>query len=130
MALMAQTDVLFVGGAHIDYRGQLRQPAVPGASNPCSFTSMPGGAALNSASIVATLGSRCQFAGVIGNDNAAIQLLETFKSRKIEPYLLSLEKNTGSYTSILQPDGELYIATADMDIYDELEDEPVLPALL
>ena len=116
--------VIFVGGAHVDRCGWLDGPAQLDRSNPGRFETFPGGAALNVASVMATLGEKTRLHTILGNDAEAEFVLETCRKRGIatKPQR-SNTKPTASYTSIVEANGALVIAVADMNIYDDFSSQ-------
>src|SRR5581483_725794 len=112
-----------IGGAHIDRHALLREPSVPGSSNPASVRTGLGGVARNVAQNLSQLGCRVLLCSRVGNDDPGRLIL----SQPIDTLLISISRlrPTASYTAILEPDGELLIGIADMDVYDE-----IIPAVL
>jgi pseudouridine kinase len=122
-----------IGGAHIDRRGLLRAPSVPGSSNPATVRSDFGGVAHNVAHNLARLGCSVRLVSRVGDDETGRQVRTHLEAAGIEPLLTTSPNHpTASYTAILEPTGDLVIGLADMDIYDELAPaliEPSLPRL-
>ena len=52
------TDILVLGGAHIDRRGRIAGTTAPGASNPGTWKEEAGGGAFNCARSLARLGHK------------------------------------------------------------------------
>ena len=105
----------------MDVLGRLEAPALIGASNPGTITTMAGGASLNSASVASLLGLNCAIIGMIGDDQQGDFLAHTLKARSIKNHLhICRGKSTGSYTSIIEPDGNLHIAIADLALNEEM----------
>jgi len=119
--LSTNNNILFFSGIHMDLLGRLEAPALIGASNPGTFTSMAGGASLNSASVASLLGLNCAIIGMVGDDQQGDILANTLKVRSIKNHLhICPGKSTGSYTSIIEPDGNLHIAIADLGLNEEM----------
>lgn len=119
--LSTNNNALFFSGIHMDSLGQLEAPALIGASNPGTFTSMAGGASLNSASVAKLLGLECAIIGMVGDDQQGIILAKTLQERSIQNHLhICQDRSTGSYTSIIEPDGNLHIAIADLGLNEEM----------
>jgi hypothetical protein len=111
--------ILAIGGAHIDRTGRLSSPHRPGASNPGHWESTPGGGVFNAARNLARLGHRVALVSPRGGDAAAGQVAAAAREAGIEDCPLTfLDRATPSYTSILEPDGNLVTALADMALYD------------
>ena len=110
---------VFVTGAHMDVVGRLNSIPVNGASNPGKIENVPGGIALNMASAAVQLGVQCSIIGPIGDDLAGKAVRNAICERGIIDDMVVGGK-TGTYTSILAPDGTLVIALADLEIYEEI----------
>lgn len=111
--------ILAVGGAHIDRTGRLDAPHRAGASNPGHWESMPGGGVFNAARNLARLGHHVTLVSPRGGDAAAEQVAAAAIEAGIEDCPLTfLDRATPSYTSILEPDGDLVTALADMALYE------------
>ncbi|MGI9366877.1 MAG: PfkB family carbohydrate kinase [Rhizobiaceae bacterium] len=113
----AQNRIVFVGAAHLDRIGRLDQPAALGCSNPGKFEQLPGGTALNVSRILARLGHQVELVTLLGKDEIG-QWLKDILAREnvmLNP-ITSCHARTGSYTSIMDPDGSVVIALADMEI--------------
>ena len=106
----------------MDMLGILEERALLGSSNPGIFSSMAGGACLNTASIACQLGLECSIIAQVGDDQAARNLKQTLADRKIGDYLkLITGETTGIYVSIIEPDGNLHIAIADLGLNEKIE---------
>ena len=124
---MRLATIACIGGAHIDRHGRLHAPLVPGTSNPGSVFTDLGGVARNVAVNLASLGCRVLLCSRVGDDEAGRQV----KSQAVDASLISISERrpTASYTAILEPDGELVLGLADMDVYEEVTAELLMPAL-
>jgi pseudouridine kinase len=123
--------ILAIGGAHIDRTGRLSSPHRPGASNPGHWESTPGGGVFNAARNLARLGHRVALVSPRGGDAAAGQVAAAAREAGIEDCPLTfLDRATPSYTSILEPDGNLVTALADMALYDALPARRLMSARL
>lgn len=110
--------ILVLGGAHIDRRGRIFADTNPGASNPGSWFEEAGGGGFNAARNLSRLGHDVRMISPRGGDvlgdmvhSAAIQAGVDDK-----PFVF-LDRKTPSYTAILERDGNLVIALADMELY-------------
>ena len=111
--------VLAIGGAHIDRKGWLSAPHRPGASNPGHWQTEAGGGAFNAARNLARLGHRVTLVAPRGGDAAAEMVARAADEAGIEDCPLTfLDRATPSYSAILEPDGNLVTALADMALYD------------
>ncbi len=122
--------LFFVGAAHLDRVGRLDESADFERSNPGSVKEWPGGAALNVASIVASLGANAELASINGKDVQGDQIAANMKQRGVGFHQqISAHHPTATYSAILQPDGELVIGLADMAIYDDFKIEGIADLL-
>lgn len=124
--------IVVSGAAHIDRTGWLSEPSALGCSNPGRFDERPGGTALNIARVVAELGAAVELISQVGDDAAAAWLRQEMISHGIKAHLTRAggdngnsdvgghrSAKTGTYTSIIEPDGTLLVALADMTIYED-----------
>jgi sugar/nucleoside kinase (ribokinase family) len=112
------TDILVLGGAHIDRRGRIAGATAPGASNPGTWKEEAGGGAFNCARSLARLGHAVTMVSPRGGDaeGEAVALAAAEAGVVDRPFTF-LDRRTPSYTAILERDGNLVIAIADMDLY-------------
>jgi len=110
--------ILVLGGAHIDRRGMIETETAPGASNPGSWMEEAGGGGFNAARNLARLGFAVRIIAPRGGDVTGEAVAEAAKYAGVEdtPFIF-LDRRTPSYTAILERDGNLVIALADMDLY-------------
>ncbi|MCC5618957.1 carbohydrate kinase family protein [Nostoc sp. CHAB 5715] len=115
---MSTKTIVALGGAHIDRRGRIAGTTVAGASNPGSWMEEAGGGAFNVARSLARLGHRVTMIAPRGGDAAGEIVADAAEaSGVIDKPLVFLDRRTPSYTAILEADGNLVIALADMDLY-------------
>jgi pseudouridine kinase len=116
-----------IGGAHLDRHAVLKAPFIPATSNPGNVTTSFGGVARNVAENLARLGREVAMVSLVGDDEAGRAVVAHLQALRIETSALAVApaRATASYTAILQPDGELVMGLADMDLY-----EVLTPALL
>lgn len=111
--------ILVIGGAHVDRKGWLSAPHRPGASNPGRWETEAGGGAFNAARNLARLGHAVTLVAPRGGDAAADMVARAAEEAGIEDCPLTfLDRATPSYSAILEPDGNLVTALADMALYD------------
>lgn len=110
--------ILVLGGAHIDRRGRIAGETAPGASNPGTWLEEPGGGGFNAARNLARLGYEVTMVSPRGGDPVGEMVSEAADFAGIDdrPFVF-LDRRTPSYTAILENDGNLVIALADMDLY-------------
>lgn len=111
--------LLVVGGAHIDRRGRIAGTTAMGASNPGRWFEEPGGGGFNAARNLARLGHDVRLIAPRGGDAAGIAVsAEALRVGIDDCPVVFLDRATPSYTAILEADGNLVIALADMELYD------------
>ncbi|OLP60138.1 carbohydrate kinase [Xaviernesmea oryzae] len=115
---MAERIVITLGGAHLDRRGRIAGRAVMGASNPGSLFEEAGGGGFNAARNLARLGCAVTMVSPRGGDAAGDLVSQAAVEAGVEDKaFVFLDRQTPSYTAILEDDGNLVIAIADMDLY-------------
>lgn len=112
------TDILVLGGAHIDRRGRITGETAPGASNPGIWKEEAGGGAFNCARSLSRLGHRVTLISPRGGDSEGEAVASAAEAAGIidRPFTF-LDRRTPTYTAIMERDGNLVIALADMDLY-------------
>lgn len=111
--------LLAIGGALIDRRGQSDGKFAPGVSNPGSMREEIGGAAFNTARMAALRGTDVAMMTARGGDIAGQAVADAIKRSGLRDLSsVHLDRSTPSYTAILDQDGELQAAIADMGLYD------------
>lgn len=110
--------ILALGGAHLDRRGRISGNTVAAASNPGSWIEDAGGGAFNVARNLALLGHEVTMVSPRGGDPIAERVAAAAQAAGvIDCPFVFLDRSTPSYTAILERDGNLVIALADMDLY-------------
>ncbi len=113
-----QNSILVLGGAHIDRRGRISGQTVPGASNPGSWFEEAGGGGFNAARNLARLGHAVTMVSPRGGDREGEAVGEAAALAGVTDHpFVFLDRKTPSYTAILEADGNLVIALADMELY-------------
>ncbi len=113
--LSASPPVVVVGGANIDIKARSSASAIAQTSNPGHTSTTPGGVARNIAENLARLGTTTQLVAALGRDVHGERLLaETREAGVLLDYVHRSAHPTGSYTAVLDADGELLLAVADM----------------
>lgn len=113
-------DLLAIGGAHIDRTAQTLEAHIMGASNPAQITETAGGGAFN-----AIRNAKMREAGSIGimsirgGDGAGLAVEEAIdRAGLVDLNGTFMDRNTPTYTAILDVSGELITAIADMALYE------------
>jgi sugar/nucleoside kinase (ribokinase family) len=115
---MEALDIAVFGGAHLDRRGRICGATASGASNPGTWFEEAGGGGFNAARNLARLGHRVRMISPRGGDAAGdLVAAAAAAAGVIDRPFVFLDRKTPSYTAILENDGNLVIALADMDLY-------------
>jgi pseudouridine kinase len=116
--MMTGKTILVMGGAHVDRRGRIAGETAPGASNPGSWFVEAGGGAFNAARNLSRLGHRVRLISPRGGDADGDIVAAAADAAGVEdaPFIF-LDRATPSYTAIIERDGNLVIALADMELY-------------
>ena len=115
---MNENTILVMGGAHVDRRGRIAGDTAPGASNPGGWFVEAGGGAFNAARNLARLGHAVRLISPRGGDADGDIVAAAAEVAGVEdtPFVF-LDRATPSYTAIIERDGNLVIALADMELY-------------
>jgi pseudouridine kinase len=111
--------LLAIGGAHIDRRGQLFVDYVPGASNPGVMHEEVGGGVFNAARNAVQMGLSVAFLSVRGGDVQGQTVAQAIRAARFDDLSATfLDRQTATYTAILDQNGDVITALADMEIYE------------
>lgn len=115
---MTGMNILVLGGAHVDRRGRIHAETAPGASNPGSWFVEAGGGAFNAARNLARLGHTVRLIAPRGGDAEGEIVAQAALAAGVDdtPFTF-LDRATPSYTAIIERDGNLVVALADMELY-------------
>ncbi|WP_236553742.1 carbohydrate kinase family protein [Nocardioides sp. AX2bis] len=103
------------GGANLDVLARSTTRAVAGTSNPGRVTRTPGGVGRNVAENLARLGTPVRLVAAVGQDDGGARLLEQTRAAGVDVDLVRrVGAATGSYTAVVDSDGELVVAVSDM----------------
>ncbi|UVK37246.1 carbohydrate kinase family protein [Mesorhizobium sp. AR10] len=117
--MVKSPDILAVGGAHIDRRGQVSGPYVPAASNPGTMREDVGGGVFNALRSTVRRGVSASLLSMRGGDAAAETVSRAIAEAGITDLsAVFLDRTTPSYTALIDRDGELIVGFADMALYD------------
>lgn len=107
--------VVVVGGANMDIKARSSAPITTGTSNPGTASMRPGGVGRNVAENLARLGVRTHLVTVVGRDALGESLLAQTAAAGVRlEHVLRTDEPTGTYTAVLDDDGELAVAVAAM----------------
>lgn len=112
--------LLGVGGAHVDRIGRIDGVAQHGVSNPGSMGEWVGGCMANMVRVAASLTDRpIGLIGARGADAGGHLVAEAIDAAGINDHsAVFLDRTTPSYTAILDKDGDVVVALADMALYE------------
>lgn len=114
-------EIICIGGANVDRKYTLNNKLQMGTSNPTSSIQSVGGVARNIAENLGRLGQSVRLLSVVGTD-MEYEAIEKASSHWMN--LFSVEKlpnyTTGTYSAVLDSTGEMLLALANMDIYEQL----------
>ncbi len=114
--------VLVAGGANLDIKCRADGPVVMRTSNPGTATVACGGVARNIAEHLAGRGAAVRLLTVLGEDAAGERIWRETQAAGVDMSLcLRAALPTGSYTAVLDHEGELVVAVAAMHILDALD---------
>lgn len=114
--LATEPGAVVIGGANMDLKARSATRATPGTSNPGEGSMAPGGVARNIAENLGRLGDRVHLVSVVGRDALGETLLSHTAAAgvRVEHVARTDDVATGTYTAVLDADGELIVAIADM----------------
>ncbi len=117
-----QRPILCIGASNLDRKLRSMQPLVLGTSNPATQDESFGGVARNIAENLARLGAPVALITAVGNDASGRALLAHADDAGIDTRgALRLDgASSGTYTAVLDQDGEMTVALADMALNDRL----------
>ncbi|MFZ6734967.1 PfkB family carbohydrate kinase [Undibacterium sp. Ji42W] len=117
-----QRPVVCIGGANIDRKLRTLGPVQMGTSNPVSQHEAFGGVARNIAENLARLGMPTRLLCAVGDDAAGRSMLDHAQSVGIDvkACLQATGVHSGSYTALLNDEGDMVLALAHMACCDAL----------
>ncbi len=112
---MQRSGVVVFGGANLDVLARSTARAVAGTSNPGRVTRTPGGVGRNVAENLARLGTPVRLVAAVGEDASGLRVLAATRGAGVDVDLVRrVGAATGSYTAVVDSDGELVVAVSDM----------------
>jgi pseudouridine kinase len=114
--------VVCMGAANLDRKLRALAPLSLHTSNPASQAESFGGVARNIAENLARLGTPVALLTAVGNDSSGAALLAHAESAGIATHgaLRLDDAASGTYTAVLDANGDMVVALADMALYDRL----------
>jgi sugar/nucleoside kinase (ribokinase family)/DNA-binding CsgD family transcriptional regulator len=120
--VLKETDyVTCIGGANLDYTLRLDKAIIVGTSNPVSSNTSLGGVIRNVAENLARLNHPVSLMTCVGDDSAGDTVLK--ESKKLMDVFASdviTGATTGSYYSVIEPNGNMHVGFANMAINDHM----------
>ncbi|MFZ4527440.1 MAG: carbohydrate kinase [Undibacterium curvum] len=115
--------VVCIGGANLDRKLRTLSDVQMGTSNPVSQYESFGGVARNVAENLARCGQRVQLMSIVGDDTAGQAILSYSAEQGIDTSACQTLAgvSSGSYTAVLDPQGEMVLALAQMDVCERLD---------
>ena len=109
-------DVLVIGAAGLDVKGQVTGPLQMGTSNPGVIRRSPGGVARNIAENLARLGTEVTFVSAVGDGWAGRYILDHTRQAgvNVDHVLVLPDARTGTYLALQDREGELIVGLDDM----------------
>ncbi|MFI0773875.1 PfkB family carbohydrate kinase [Streptomyces sp. NPDC021212] len=121
--------VVVIGGANVDVKVRSLAPLAYRTSNPGHAHTSHGGVARNVAENLARLGTPTHLIAAVGQDPAGERLLSETQATGVRiDHVHRGTHPTGTYTAVLDADGELAVAIADMAATDGLGPQHLQPA--
>lgn len=111
-----------IGGANLDRKARGKQQIRLHSSNPVTISESCGGVARNIAENLGRLGCNTAIITCIGEDKEGEWIVQETRKHGVDIsqiWRLPTQR-TGTYTALLDIDGEMVVSLANMDIYDAL----------
>lgn len=114
--------IVCIGGMNLDRKMHSKEELQLHTSNPVVSSKSMGGVARNISENIAKLSVPVSLISTVGQDSDGDWLLEetSLTGVNVAHTFRFVDQTTGTYTAILDYDGEMVISYADMDIYDSL----------
>lgn len=116
-----QADIVVIGGSNMDLHARAAEPVTMGSSMSGSAVISPGGVGRNLAENLARLGDSVALVSVVGNDPIGDEVVDYTVSVGVDCTHVRrrADVRTGTYNAVLDAEGELVVAIADMAATDE-----------
>lgn len=120
--LNKEPDIICIGGMNVDRKYVIQGDMIPQTSNPVNSTLSIGGVGRNIAENLGRLGEEVTFLSVAGYDHDYEWIKEQTESFVNMDNITQLKGvSTGAYSAILDHEGEMQLALADMSINDQMD---------
>ncbi|WP_394137931.1 carbohydrate kinase [Cytobacillus oceanisediminis] len=120
--LREESSIVCIGGANTDLKARTNQKVRLYSSNPVKMIEACGGVARNFAENLSRLGVNTSLMTCVGDDKEGNWILKETKGQGVDVsqvWVLPTER-TGTYTTLLDIDGESIVSMADMNIYEKI----------
>ncbi|HEY5819559.1 MAG TPA: carbohydrate kinase family protein [Mesorhizobium sp.] len=119
--------IICIGGAVLDRKYKAKAELAPGTSNPVSGFRSFGGVARNVTENLARLGVSVGFVTIVGEDETGRALTAHLADLGVDisQVVRSRDRPSAEYVAVLNPDNELALGLADMEIFDLLSPEHI-----
>ncbi|MBU8879038.1 winged helix-turn-helix transcriptional regulator [Bacillus sp. FJAT-29790] len=117
-----ESAIMCIGGANTDRKARTIKKVRLYSSNPVKITETCGGVARNFAENLSRLGLSSSLLSCVGDDKEGNWILKETKSQGVDVsqvWVLPTER-TGTYTTLLDINGESIVSMADMNIYEKI----------
>lgn len=123
----AKNCILGIGGIALDITAHTLSPVVLHDSNPGSIRTSPGGVTRNICENLARMGTPVAMLSVVGQDAFGDAVTEATAAAGVNmDYVLHCPGKTASYLAVLDSDGDLFVASSDFSIMEELSEAYLL----
>ena len=126
--------IYVIGGANVDISARSFNQIVDYDSNPGKVSYSFGGVAHNIARNLSNIGCKVDYITAFSNDHFGRQLVESMRNSNIsiDHSQFFDDQTTSLYLAVVEPDGDMKVAIADMEILSHLDIsklEPILKSL-
>ncbi|CAM3747691.1 winged helix-turn-helix transcriptional regulator [Aeromicrobium ponti] len=116
--------IICIGGANVDRKFYAKYGITHETSNPVKSSTSVGGVARNIAENLGRLGEEVILLSARGNDSEWEEIYDLSSPFMNLEHVAQFEhSSTGSYTAVLDKNGDLSVAFADMDVYENITPE-------
>ena len=122
--LNEQNPIVCIGGANIDRKFHITEQLIQGTSNPVTSETSIGGVARNVAENLGRIGEDVLLLTTAGNDAEWQHISDLSSPFMNVDYVEDISSEaTGSYTALLDQNGDMTLGLADMSVYDKITPE-------
>lgn len=117
------SSIVCIGGANTDRKARTMEKVRLYSSNPVKITEACGGVARNFAVNLSRLGCSTSLIACVGDDKEGNWILEETRGQGVDVsqvWVLPTQR-TGTFTTLLDINGESIVSMADMNIYEEIK---------